>query len=599
MTTENKITNQEVQEEMDRLSSKAENSSADADRIAQILKEGMEKVSQKLNSQAIDGQALVQPAVQKGSTPLPKFDPKDDGIQVSIVRMLDSQAPNDCSNQSMLYVKITDIDSRKSMRFDVIDLERDYKVLKKLIGIGAVIRDPYRLKEYILSLIKDRHVDLYGFTRYGKILLNNQKTVFLVNPQTAPDYNLEYLGDGSTILEQKGDFSAYIQKLQDLIIPNKFFCMGICVAFSSIICNFLELFDTNFVLCLKGATHTGKTTLTNFILSLFSNPKALLLDSTSTSVGLEERLDELPYFPLSFDDASSDKPDSKKTKEKILKIIFQVGSGTNRVKCGRRSTGTRYVNLIMSSVCDIEDSWVGEQDRGQVSRVLQVIPDECGFTYSQSYAKEVEAFMSSFYGLMFPEFCRRFSAANYEADALRGKYQEWFRYSQSQAPKLKGRIHQRIAAVLIVADVLNTLFAKESLHFDAPAICQVFLRDPQEKAEKHNDPDYYLDRIKDEYRTHPECFAVKRREFTFDAYKGILEEKHGHYLFSVPQAYIEDLMGADEPLIYEWADFLISTEKSIYNRLSLKLNGSSTYSKHPFLTFMFKDKGEFFKKKSY
>jgi hypothetical protein len=528
---------------------------------------------------------------------LQKFDPKDDGLQVSIVRLLDSQAPNDCSNQSMLYVKITDIASKKSMRFDVRDLERDYKVLKNLIGIGAVIRDPYRLKEYILSLIKDGHVDLYGFTRYGKILLNDQKTIFLVNPETAADYNLEYLGKCSTTLKKKGDFSAYIQRLKKLIMPNRFFRMGICVAFSSIICSFLELFDTNFVLCLTGAPHTGKTTLTYFILSLFSNPKALLLRADSTAVGLEEKLDDLPCCPLSFDDSSANNPDSKTTKEKIMKVIFQIGSGTDRVKFGRQSKGTRYVNLIMSSVFDIEQNWSGEQDRGQGSRVLQVLQDKCGFTFSESYTKEVEDFMSSFYGLLFPEFCRRFSAAHYEADALKEKYKEWCRYSQSQAPMIQGRIHQRIAAVLTAADILNDLFEKESLHFDVPAVCQVFLRDPEEKAARHNDSGYYLERIKDAYRLHPEQFAVKRREFTFDAYKGIIEEKHDHYLFSVPQADVEDLMGADSKLVYDWCSFLTSTESLPYNRLSLKLKGSSTYSKHPFLTFKFKDKDEFFKKK--
>lgn len=564
--------------------------------ISRVIEESREKVLQKCGLSGIDGQAPMVPSLPPVDiAPLPKFDPKDDGIRVSIVKLLDTQAPNDCSNQSMLYVKITDIASRKSMRFDVREIERDYKVLKKLIGIGVVIRDSYRLKEYILSLIKVGHVDLYGFTNYGKILLDNQETIFLVNPEAAASYNLEYLGHCSDVLERKGEFLPYIQKLKE-IMQNKFFSMAICVAFSSMICNFLELYDTNFVLCLTGNSHTGKTTLTYFILSLFSNPRALLLSSSSTAVGLEEQLDKLPFCPLSFDDSSADDPNSKKAKAKVMKVIFQVGSGTDRVKFGRHSSGTRYVNLIMSSVFDIEENWSGEKDRGQVSRVLQILPDKCGFTYSADHASQVEAFMSQYYGLLFPEFCRRFSEEHFDADILREKYRELCQYSQTQAPKIHERIHQRIAAVLLTADVLNTLFEKESMHFDIPAICQTFLKDPEEKAARHNDSEYYLERIKDMYRTHPEWFAVKRREFTFDAYKGIIEEKHDHYLFSIPQADIENLMGADVELVRDWCGFLTSTEKTLYNRLSLKLMGSSSYSKHAFLTFRFENKEEFFKK---
>ncbi len=596
MTTENKSTNQEVLEEMNRPLNEAGSTNTELD-ISQIINKSQEKVLQRLKLSGIDGQALTGSSLPPINTiPLPKYDPKNDDIQVLIVKMLNSQSFQDCSNQSFFYVKIVDIRSGRFILLDVRDLQSDYKVLRnKLAGIGSIIQNSYNLQTYILALIKAGHVDLYGFTKYGKILLDNQETIFLVNPETAASYNLEYVGHCSDALKKKGDFPSYIQKLKD-IMQNKFFSMGLCVAFSSIICNFLELFDTNFVLCLTGGSHTGKTTLTYFILSLFSNPKELLLNADSTPVGLEEDLDRRPFCPLSFDDSSAKNPTYKQTKERIMKVIFQIGSGTDRVKHSRRSSGTRNVNLIMSSVKDIEETWTGEKDRGQVSRVLQILPDKCGFTYSADYASQVEDFMSQYYGLLFPEFCRRFSEEHFDADALRKKYRKLCQDSKTQAPKIHERIHQRIAAVLLTADVLNTLFEKESMHFDVSSIYQTFLKDPEKKAARHNDSDYYLERIKDEYRNHPEKFTEKRREFNFDAYKGILEKKHDHYLFSVPQADIENLMGADIPLIYEWDSLTISTEKSIYNRLSLKLKGSSSYSKHPFLTFRFEDKEEFFKK---
>lgn len=194
--------------------------------------------------------------------------------------------------------------------------------------------------------------------------------------------------------------------------------------------------ERNINLNLCGNPATGKTTATNFVLSIFGRPEALESSFSDTGNAIENTRGERAIIPLVIDDRMlrlEGKSERAKASE-LLMAIFREYEGKIRERMGKQyeNSGTRmWSPVISSSVKSMMNTMFsnGIEDYGQYRRFIEIEVKEGDIFRDSTYAERINQVSTTCYGygveiLMQYIFGENLQSENYWEDEIKEEFDD-------------------------------------------------------------------------------------------------------------------------------------------------------------------------------
>ncbi len=428
----------------------------------------------------------------------------DDGVTINrnvcaafgvekIVRSLDK---NDVSPTMQIWVN--DHNLRKfSFALPVTDIYEITSVLRALAQYGVFVYPCYRqaTEAYLTyelqrcKKIEYTHSRLGWFEHDGALLYLHEQNIL-------PDGFIsksERKGFGFSL----GSREAYENFLRTTVFPCPTLALAMAIGYSAVVVSRLKDYadlDQAIIVNLCGASSTGKTTVSQLLVSAFgcpniSNKDSLIRNFHSTLNALMASIDGICGMPLVLDDITTN------PHINTHDLIYTLAGGEEKSRCfsdGTVRDGGHGWNgvIVISSETPIQDQH--SENQGLKVRVL----DTEGITWTPdaATAERIKSFVKHNYGYTGKDFADFISTI--PITELLENYDSAKAIVHSLMPvrdNLSDRLESKYAAIALTIELMNECFG---LTLDIAELMKIFLTPEQNKVATRDIALRALDHIK-------------------------------------------------------------------------------------------------------
>ena len=250
----------------------------------------------------------------------------------------------------------------------------------------------------------------------------------------------------------------YIKFLKKEILPNQLSQLALVLGLSSVISSYLKDYaDVGTILVnLSGRSSTGKTTMSQFMASLWANPRisnsGLVKTFNSTEIAKLASIEGYNGIPIIFDDATTLGAGNKS------KLIYQLAEGESRARSSNYGTeiaqGLTWsgLALITSENPILDDSDVR---LGLRARVLDF--DDIVWTIDGPHAKRIKSFIFNNYGHVGKEFANKIIKLPYSDITTKyDKVHKTIEAGLTDKDDISNRITNKLAIVQLTAELIKS-----------------------------------------------------------------------------------------------------------------------------------------------
>ena len=415
----------------------------------------------------------------------PDYDVCSAFVGVKVIRSLERTDVADS-----LLVEVNDHNHRTySFELAVDELCKKDSILLKLSQRGIVMHEFYKpfasvyLVEQYKQCCATRAIE-YRHKRLGWFEDSNGKHVFL--GERTPVYNTHSLCSRKEFRFSCGNRAYYESFLSSIVYKYDTLSLAMAIGYSAVVSSRLkdERDIGTIIVNLCGASSTGKTTVSQLLVSpfaspLISNKEGLIRTFHSTANALYSAIDGINGMPIVLDDITTN------PNIQINNLIYTLASGEEKARCDSdgslKSTGDGWSGVIViSSETSILEGTT--QNQGLKARVLQTQ----GITWTPD-AKTAELIKSTvgkhfgFTGQDFADFvaaiptddlCTRFDEAQAKVHSL-----------MSFRDNLSDRLESKYTVIALTIELMNECF---SLSLDCDTLMKLFLAPEQADVPERN-----------------------------------------------------------------------------------------------------------------
>jgi hypothetical protein len=355
---------------------------------------------------------------------------------------------------------------------------------------------------------------------------------------------------------RSGNEAAYKQFLKDKIYTNPTLSLGMALGYSAVVFSYLEEvydFGKAVIVNLCGASSTGKTTISQLLVSPFGCPEisnsgnTLVRTFHSTSNALYAALDGVHGVPMVLDDITTN------PHIDTAHLVYTLASGEDKGRCNAygkaKSINAGWSGLIaISSEVPIEDS--KSENQGLKARVIQT----SGITWTPDAktAEEIKSFVRQNYGHTGVEFAK-FVSRLLDTD-LMTKYQSAKDLVESIMTKrdnLSDRLATKYAGIALTIELMNECF---ELELDARELMQILIKPEQAGVDDRDISVKALDHIKNFIIKKRKNFSTRDRRNSEGYYDlsntgdnlGDIVLKKEHTEVYIPTSTVEDILKSNK-----------------------------------------------------
>lgn len=363
-----------------------------------------------------------------------------------------------------------------------------------------------------LRMIEYRHSGLGWYNHNGKRifltkenLVNNAKSV-----STRHDFGFK-----------AGDEAEYKRFLSEKIYTNPTLSLGISLGYSAVVLSYLKDtydFGEATIVNLCGASSTGKTTISQLLVSPFGDPEISNSSNTlvrtfhSTNNAIYAALDGIHGIPMVLDDITTN------PNINTANLVYTLTSGEEKSRCNAsgelKNTGSGWSGLIaISSEVPIEDS--KSENQGLKARVIQT----SGITWTPDAetAEEIKSFVKKNYGHTGVEFAQYVSSFPY--DKLCERFQSVKQVVKSimvERDNLSERLETKYTAIALTIELMNECF---HLTLNMEELMKILLTPEQNGVAERDISMKALECIKEFVIERRSNFCIHQREENSSYYK--------------------------------------------------------------------------------
>lgn len=189
------------------------------------------------------------------------------------------------------------------------------------------------------------------------------------------DGGVALVGDSDTLQDVgawavNGSWEVWRDAVHEIMDERPMAALGIYAALCSPLLHFLQL-EEGFTVSWDGHTSRGKTTTIAGAMSVYGDPKRLVMSWDTTTVGVERTLALRCHLPTALDDTKT--APRRAASKMIPEVIYMVTRGETRTR-GQRAEGTRakqrWLGVLLSTGEQPITSF--SEDGGAVARVLSI-----------------------------------------------------------------------------------------------------------------------------------------------------------------------------------------------------------------------------------
>jgi len=274
-----------------------------------------------------------------------------------------------------------------------------------------------------------------------------------------------------------GSKKEYCQFLKNEIFPFFETRLALVIGLSSIISSRLEQLISigTLVLNLSGTSSTGKSTMAEFIASLYatpilSNTNGIVKSFNATTNGLFSMCEGLNGVPIILDDSTA-----KNTSFNFGNMIYQLSSSETKARCQANGSlqgerlGWSGLAIITSESPIVE---IEEERTGAMARTIFL--DQIKWTRDASHSERIKKSCRENYGYVakyFAKYISKISEKTLLADY--GKAKEHILSLCVKKDNLTERIVSKIAPIYMCAEYLRKYFKNKMI--DPDKIIKVFI----------------------------------------------------------------------------------------------------------------------------
>lgn len=462
---------------------------------------------------------IVETALEKSKV-IPK--PEDYGMKVSAVRMVDGE---DKSVDTV--VSVEHIASGKKITLNMGDMICNTKIAvrikKDFANLGCdvsctEIAQITAAEKYRKGIIDQcQHTEL-GFGEY------NGQTVFKWHSivSTNDEVSSAYLG--KVEIGMLGDRETFEEKVRSLICGNSRLELLLVTGVSGLICQALDLPDTNLLINLTGRTSIGKTVSSQLALVSSGNPTKLMVSFNSTDNSIEETMLNYKTVPFVIDDklARSRGQTQDQLARELMDYVFRMS--TSHLK-GRMNSNKSFSKIYCPVITSTEESMVnllrtaGEK-KGQFYRIIEIPCEPGQLTNSSEHAIKINEFCTSNYGIAMEYFSKWFMQNNLYGNELYRLYNDFRRQMTTEFRSVDGtgRMANRAAIIILSAKLFEDCF---KLGIGLDGIKTLLLDSAEASFAKRDQSEVCYDRVQEYVLKHPSVFAKSRHEAETSMHLGL------------------------------------------------------------------------------
>ena len=370
----------------------------------------------------------------------------------------------------------------------IMDFANLYKIdlfSKELVENGFMLVHPAYISEllsYVAVGVRTAQTNKqydYIHSGLGWHTLENGQRIFLLEDVIGSNITSKFEKDNFQF--SKGSELNYDEFIKDTILQTTPLQLALVLGLSSIVISLLQEHTgiKTVLLDIVGQSSTGKSTIQEFICSLYGNPRlsnnGLFRTFNGTANSFISANEGMHGVSIVIDDAS--------TKEGSInweEFIYQMSAGESKSRC--TTTGALQKNnddwdgmvIISSEHCILENMRVKQ---GATVRLL--VAEDVQWTQSAEEAKHIKSFVKRNFGFTAKQFVSKLIELLQESDALDELYNRYDDEFDNLLSKithpdnLSPRICQQLALISLTGNLVNELLQYD---IDTDAIMENFIQ---------------------------------------------------------------------------------------------------------------------------
>jgi hypothetical protein len=264
----------------------------------------------------------------------------------------------------------------------------------------------------------------------------------------------------------KGSEEAYQVFLKEQIIPYKTTQIALVLGLSSVVASYLKEYANvpTIVLNLNGASSTGKTTMAQFIASLWASPvvnnHSIVKTFNGTFNSIMASIEGINGVPIILDDATAG---GSSNKTSMLYTLAQGESKGRATSEGRLVEGGRSWSGLIIITSETAILSEAETRQGLMARVIET--KDTIWTSSAEHSETITQFISNHYGFIGQRFVREFlNLSETKIQAIYESSKKIILKKMKNKDGLSNRIANKLAIILSTAVLVKKLLEIEEIN---------------------------------------------------------------------------------------------------------------------------------------
>ena len=347
---------------------------------------------------------------------------------------------------------------------------------------------------------------------------------------------------GSNIIfTQAGNLNDYMMGLKELVVGQPALLTTLVAGASGLVCQALNIPDSNIIVNLHGDTSIGKSTAENLALAFWGDSRTLMTNFNSTPGFWNTELKHRNIVPITVDDISA----SKCGYKNIGDLIFQLGSGITRGKFNEQPE-RYYCPVLVSSELSLVSKLLELEAQGQFFRLIELEVKRGDLTKDVKHAKKLEAFILHNYGLGAVAMGRYMVQNQLVGQHLLDLYQmQQVKIQEDKRLSGVARVGNRLAILTLTCHIMNQCF---DLGIDLERFTGYLVDSvrPMFNTVNHRISTYhdFCKLVQDK----PELFAGSDKNYDKNVHLGVKElNEYGNQQVLIPTRRLENLIFGVSP----------------------------------------------------
>jgi hypothetical protein len=378
--------------------------------------------------------------------------------------------PLDFADSPVVTFRVFKPTSTVDFKLNLTDLSSVPDMTKSLLRNSYLYNSVYgyQLIDYLIREIQTLSNDIsklnYAHRSLGFFKWNDEKLFLLASNSLANGATTHY--SNPRFQFTKGSEEAYQLFLKEQILPHTTTQLALVLGLSSVVGSYLKDYADvpTIVLNLNGASSTGKTTMAQFIASLWASPAvnnhSIVKTFNGTFNSIMASIEGINGVPIILDDATAG---GNSNKTSLLYTLAQ-GEAKGRANSeGRLIDGGRSWSGLIIITSETPILSEAETRQGLMARVIET--KDTIWTNTAEHAESIKQFISNHYGLIGQKFVQAF--LNLSETKIQSMYESSKKVILSKMKTkdgLSARIANKLAIILTTAILTKNLLKYDEIN---------------------------------------------------------------------------------------------------------------------------------------